>query len=445
MKRNIGVLGATTTLVGLVVGISIFILPGVLAGSTGPAVLVSYALASLLTMLTCVIYAQIGSVFPVSGASIVSISRLVSPFCGFAGVWMMIGGAAVAISLLAYGFADYAALVFPGLERRTVAIGAVAALAGFNLLGVRSNVLVQGALVSVFMLGLCVFTVAGLVHLDMSLLVPLAPNGWQPVFAAAIPAFFSFAGFMVIIDIGGEIDNPGRTIPRAIALSVVVVVSIYLLVSLALVGTVPWQELAQIDAPVGEAAARILPGWTATAITLSAIAAAASSIHGLMLGYSRDILALAQIQVLPHALSRLSQRTGVPAYSVLFMLALSLAALSAGAGIREFATLIAVALLVLQILLGLAVLALPRRMAKEFRESQFRLPLPLLRSCGVILIVVSSLFLVLAFHDSPRTALTAALYLSIAAAYYALRRRYLRGQGILIENRILRETATEPL
>src|SRR5690606_17651254 len=225
----------------------------------GPAVLVSYALASLLTMLTCVIYAQIGSVFPVSGASIVSISRLVSPFCGFAGVWMMIGGAAVAISLLAYGFADYAALVFPELERRTVAIGAVAALAGFNLLGVRSNVLVQGALVSVFMLGLCVFTVAGLVHLDMSLLVPLAPNGWQPVFAAAIPAFFSFAGFMVIIDIGGEIDNPGRTIPRAIALSVVVVVSIYLLVSLALVGTVPWQELAQIDAPVGEAAARILP------------------------------------------------------------------------------------------------------------------------------------------------------------------------------------------
>jgi APA family basic amino acid/polyamine antiporter len=68
-ERSIGLLGASATLIGYVVGASIFILPGELAPSTGPAVFVSYLLASVPALLSCFVTAQIGSVYPVSGAA----------------------------------------------------------------------------------------------------------------------------------------------------------------------------------------------------------------------------------------------------------------------------------------------------------------------------------------------------------------------------------------
>src|SRR5262249_22635161 len=135
-------------------------------------------------------------------------------------------------------------------------------------------------------------------------LVPFAPNGWWPVLAAAIPAFFSYAGFMVIIDIGGEIKDPARTIPKALTLSFIAVLATYLLVWLAVFGPIRWQELGAIAAPVGEAASRLLPAWTAAAIAAAAIAAGATSINGLLLGYSRDVMALANVKVFPAPLAK---------------------------------------------------------------------------------------------------------------------------------------------
>ena len=111
MKRTMGVTGTVMTLVGLVIGVSIFILPGQLAAIAGPAMLVSYLIAALIALFSCVVAAQVGSVLPISGASFVAISRLLSPFLGFIVVWVTLGGAAVAVALLASGFADYAVLI----------------------------------------------------------------------------------------------------------------------------------------------------------------------------------------------------------------------------------------------------------------------------------------------------------------------------------------------
>src|SRR5262245_57025898 len=171
MKREVGVMGATMTLVGLVIGISIFILPGTLAATAGPGVIVSYALASLLTLFVCVVSAQIGCLFPVSGASFIAVARLVSPFFGFVTVWMMFGGACVAIALLGYGFADYLRQLWPGADRVLAAYGIVIALAALNVAGMRVNVIAQTLMVVVFAVALAVFTAAGVGNLNADYLV----------------------------------------------------------------------------------------------------------------------------------------------------------------------------------------------------------------------------------------------------------------------------------
>jgi APA family basic amino acid/polyamine antiporter len=436
LTRRIGAVGATTMLVGFVIGISIFILPGTLAVTAGPAVIVSYFLAALLAVFSCVIAAQLGVAFPVSGGSFVAISRLLSPFSGFIAVWIIIGAGAVAVALLAYGFADYAASIWPAVDRRVAALLLVAALGGLNLTGIRDTVLGQGVMVALFMTALTVFCAYGLANIDPENLRPFAPNGLAPVVVATIPAFFSYTGFMVIIEIGGEIREPQRNIPRALAFSFVIVLITYSLVALAIVGVVPWRELGDVAAPVHAAASRIMPSAAVTAITLTALAAAASSINILLLGYSRDLYALARAGVLPAILARLSRRHGEPGNCVLLFVVIALSIVTAGGSVTDFATLTVVGMLLLQIALGMAALKMPRKTGIRLPLSEFHLRGPLLLFFAVGLIVVSLMFLAVVLLDSPGLAAVAAGYVGAGAIFYLGRRRQLAGRGLRLAQMI---------
>jgi APA family basic amino acid/polyamine antiporter len=253
---------------------------------------------------------------------------------------------------------------------------------------------------------------------------------------AAIPAFFSFAGFMVIIDIGGEIRDPTRTIPRALGLSFLFVLVTYVLVSLAVVGTIQWQDLGGIAAPVSEAAARILPSWVAAGISAAAVAAGATSINGLLLAYSRDVLALARVGIFPDVLAKTSPRHGTPVNGVLFLTALALVGLSLETGVTELATLFTIALLILQVLLGIAVLAVPRKLGPLYEAAPFRLGRAALRFFGGGMILFSLAFLAVAASDSPRSVLLAACHLLLGCGYYVVRRRFLLRRGIAVDQRI---------
>lgn len=436
MHRTIGVGGAVVALVGLVIGVSIFILPGTLAASTGPAIIISYFLASLMAVFSCVVAAQVGAMFPVSGASFVAVSRLLSPFWGFVIVWLILGAGSIAVALLAYGFADYAQLLWPAVDRRFAAAALVIALGVLNLLGARQTIIVQSIMVGMFLLALSVFAVAGIYQLNSDLLVPFVPNGFEPVLMATIPAFFSYAGFVVIIEIGGEIKNPTKTVPQALAISFVIVLVVYTLVSLAIVGVVPWQELADTRAPVSEAAGRILPTWMATGITLTAVAAAASSVNVMLMGYSRDVLALARVRVLPAALANISPKHGEPLNGVLVITGLSLCAVMVGGGVAEFAILTVVGLMVLQIMIGVAVLKLPKKMPEEYRAAGFKLAGWKLPFFSIGLVVFSAVFLGVAIVDRPRLVLAAAAYLIVGVIYFYWRSNLLRQRGISIQNLI---------
>ncbi len=439
MQRTVGAAGAAVTIVGLVIGISIFILPGTLAATTGPAVTLSYGLASLMALFTCVVAAQVGAAFPVSGASFVAVSRLLSPVWGFTIVWMLLGGAAVAVALLGFGFADYLQLVWPSVDRQATAILLVLGLGGLNLLGVRDTVIGQTLMVAVFMVALAVFCIAGLVNLNADLLTPFMPNGMKPVLAATIPAFFSYAGFIIIPEIAGEIRNPGRNLPLALAISFVAVLVVYQIVSVAVVGLIPWEQLGEVNAPVGEAAALVLPRPVATAITLTAVAAAASSVNVLLLGPSRDVLALARVKVFPEVMAKLSKKHGEPVRGVVFMTVLSLICAAFGRGITEYATLAVLGLLVFQVVVGAAILFLPRKLGSLYERAGFKLGRFALPFFGGGLVILSLIFLVIAIQGSPRTGLVAGSYMTAGLAYYAWRRSYLRKRDVYVDANIRQE------
>jgi len=196
------------------------------------------------------------------------------------------------------------------------------------------------------------------------------------------------------------------------------------------VGVIPWQELEGVGAPVGEAAARVLPGWMTNGINLAVLAAAASSINVLLLGYSRDILALARVGALPGTFARISRRHGEPVNAVLLIAGISVGAVAVGGSIAQLATLVVVGLLALQAALGLATLLIPRRLSALYREAGFRLGPVALPFFSVGLIALSLAFLLIAAWGDPKVVLIAAAWLVVGVVYYRFRRSALAKRGV---------------
>ncbi|GIT21409.1 MAG: hypothetical protein CM1200mP40_10910 [Gammaproteobacteria bacterium] len=159
----------------------------------------------------------------------------------------------------------------PDASRLTVAVTVVVVIMVINLLGIRSSVKIQMVMVSIFVTALLILSLGGLFYIDLDLLIPMAPMGWNAVLSAAVPAYFSYTGFTMLLAITEEIRNPAKNIPLITFYTFLIVAFIYISVTFVVPGLIPWQELGAIAAPLSAAAATFLPEWYSTAITLAAL------------------------------------------------------------------------------------------------------------------------------------------------------------------------------
>lgn len=430
LRRQIGVAGAVFTLVGYVIGASIFVLPGELGARAGPGLFVSYLVAAGLAALAGLAAAHIGSLVPVSGAVYTAVSRTVGAGWGFLVAWSLLAAVAVGVPLVALGFSDYLAYFVPARPRLAVAAAVVAGFGLVNCLPVRKAVGAQAAMTAGFLLVVFLFGVVAVTRFQAERFVPLFPMGLGPVLGAAVAGYFSYTGFMAIADIAEEIRDPGRTLPRALAIGFVLVTSAYVLVALAVTGLLDWRSLADVPAPVATAAETFLPAWVVGVIALAAMLAAATSVHGVLLIHSRDLYALARSRVFPSSLAVVSPGTGIPTPAVIALTVIVLGGVAAGAGLMEYALLAVEAVVFTQILAGLAVLRLPPPPGRD----RFALRGALRPCVGLGLMITSAGFLVIGAMQSPTVTLVFGLLLGLGLLYYRLRRAALASHGIRLDD-----------
>jgi basic amino acid/polyamine antiporter, APA family len=425
LRRHIGLAGAVFTLVGYVIGASIFVLPGQLGARAGPALFLSYLLAALLAALSGLAAAHIGSQLPVSGSVYVSISRNLGARQGFLTLWALLLAVSVGVPLVAYGLAEYVSFFIPVLPRRLTALVVVAGFGAINLTPVRGSVLVQSLLTAGFLILLYGFGVAAVSHIDLDRFWPLFANGVTPVLGAAVGAYFSYTGFLAIADIAEEIRNPGRTLPWAVAVSFATVTVAYLMIAIAVTGLLDWQSLAQVPAPVATAAETFLSHRAVGFIAIAAILAAATSIHGVLLVHSRDVYALARDQVFPSVFGYVHPRTGIPTGGVVTLTVLSLIGVLFGASLLDYALLTVLGVMVVQGCAGLALL----RMPVHSTPTRFALRGRLRTVVGKGLVITSAGFGLVGAIDRSLVALLFALIMGAGFVYYSARRRTLAALG----------------
>lgn len=359
-SNKIGLVGVVFTLIGFVIGASIFVLPGELYLVAGPAMLLSFLIASIPAAGTCLTAAQIAAAFPGNGANILAVRALVSPVAGFAVAWFIIGSSIIALALLALGFADYLAVMLPsagGGARPLTAIAVTLLFALINSFGARAAVVVQSAMVIWLVLILILFTVMAVPEIHLSHFTPFVSKGGGAIAIAVIPAFFAFLGFTLIVEVSGDVDRPARTLPLALAISYGIILLAYIGVAVGVVGILPPERMAGNPAPVAEAAGLIMPGWLAGSIVISALLAAATSVNGVLLLVSRDLAELGQEGYLPSWLR--GEHGKAPIAAIWAVAVVACGAVAVSSSITRYAVVTVLGYMVAQALVALAALRLP--------------------------------------------------------------------------------------
>jgi basic amino acid/polyamine antiporter, APA family len=393
-ERPIGVVGAVFTLVGFVIGASIYILPGQLYQVAGPALTLAFAIGAVPALLSCLVATQIGCAFPSAGANMVATRALLGPIWGFLVGWLFIGASVVALALLAHGFAHYSVAMFPGIAgmEQALAAGVVLLFGILNCFGVRETVMLQSILV-VGKIGLLVILAAfALGNLEIGHFTPFAPHGWSGIGQAVVPAFFAFLGFTLIVNIAEEMDDPGRAIPKVLGWGFAIILILYLAVVIGIVGVVPGAQLAGDGAAVDTAANLVLPPPLAIAVGYSALLAAATSINGLLLVVSRDILALARSGVLPAALTATYGSNANPRAAVAAITLAAMLCTFVGAGIESYAVTTVLGFMAAQAIIALAAAKMPGYFGERYGSLPFVLPPMWLKPVVFVLLVSVILF-----------------------------------------------------
>lgn len=222
---------------GSMVGAGVFGVFGPAAAVAGPGLLFGLLLAAGVAYCNAVASAQLAALYPTSGGTYAYGRERLGPWWGFTAGWGFLVGKTASCAAMALTFAAYAV---PGSEllQRLVGVIAVFAVAALNYRGVAKTAWATTVLVAVSLTSLAVVVVAVWTS-HPAHAGALDPAGWLQtgglpgVLQSGGLIFFAFAGYARIATLGEEVEDPGRTIPRAILLALAITVLVYVAVALS--------------------------------------------------------------------------------------------------------------------------------------------------------------------------------------------------------------------
>ncbi|THA25883.1 amino acid permease [Streptomyces sp. RKND-216] len=310
LKRRLGVLDAVVIGLGSMIGAGIFAALGPAADAAGSGLLLALALAAIVAYCNALSSARLAALYPQSGGTYVYGRMRLGEFWGYLAGWAFVVGktascAAMALTIGAYLWPDHA---------HAVGVVAVVALTAVNYVGVQKSALLARIIVSLVLAVLVTAVVTALTSspADTTRLDIGAHAGVGGVLQAAGLLFFAFAGYARIATLGEEVRDPARTIPRAIPLALGITLAVYALVATATLAVLGPAGLAGATAPLSDAAQAAGADWLVPVVRAGAAVAALGSLLALILGVSRTTLAMSRDGHLPHTLSAVHPRFGIP-------------------------------------------------------------------------------------------------------------------------------------
>lgn len=463
IDEQVGLWGAVALLVGTAIGLSIFVVPTQMAAVAGPSITPAILVSVVPMVLGVLLLLQLGGAIPVAGGVYVYGSRLVGPYWGVISVAVPVFAVWSYLLFAALGFAQYLNGILEQLAGVTApTVVAVWAILGsflvLNYVGIQLVMKVQVGLVLVFLAALLTFVLGAAPAVEAANYQPLFPpelfdGGLEPFLLAVVLLYIPFQGFGMIIEIGEELENPVKNIPRVLAIGMGIVTAISVALVVVLAGAVPWQET--INPATGEAYAAglaavsegILPAPAVLFVALGALLAAATTINTLYTSYSRTVMRAARDEVVPEVFAAVHDRfdtphraillLGIPPLLVAPLVGVIDDTLLAHIDVLDWLVVVVVTGIFLAFTIGgVALWNLPKIFPQRYEHSIYRLPIPVLRTVAVGNVVVSALFTVLVAASAPTALLFVGAWIALVTAGYVYRIRAYEKRGIDLKARM---------
>lgn len=424
--HTIGLSTAVALVVGEVVGVGIFLTPAGMAqalGSTLPVLLVWLGMGGV-ALCGALCYGELAARVPDTGGTYAYLREAYGHGIAFLYGWkcllVMDPGLTATLGM---GLATYLSMFVPGVPLKLLAVITILSAAVINAAGLRLAAGV-GRLLTFTKIGLLLLIVTwgfGSGRGDWARLLPqphdlsLTRLGVPALAGALVAAYFSFGGWWDASKLAGEVRDPQRTLPRALALGVTIVTALYVLTSAVFMYLVPLQQAANGEAFAAQAGAAILGARGAQALALVVIVSVGSSLLAFMTAAPRVYYALALDGL---AMGRLGERhasTGAPRRAIAVQAALACVLVALG----RFEQVLAYFIFTTIIFLAASVAALfvlrRRGTAPVFRTPLFPLP-------ALVFITLAALVLALLALASPFEAAAGVLVTLLGWPAYALLR-----------------------
>jgi len=433
--RGIGLGSATALNMIEMIGVGPFItLPLIVGAMGGPQSMLGWILGAVFAVCDGMVWAELGAAMPGSGGSYKYLREIYGPnrlgrLMSFLFIWQLSFSAPMSIATGALGLASYAAYFWPGLEHQYavhhwslqlpimgtlqanwlvsggtfVALGVVV-LAIILLYRKITRIGWLSKLLWLGSVGTIVWIIfAGLTHFNASLAFHFPPGAFRPsrslflgLGSASLMATYTYWGYYNVCFLGDEVRDPGKTIPRALLLSILLIACLYLLMNVSVLGVVPWQEIGVSSRSnnglyvASTFMQKVYGPWAARVVTALVMWTAFASVFSVMLSYSRVPYAAALDGNYFHVFARVHPQYLFPYLSLLALGGVAL--LFCFFSLTDVIASLVVIRIILQFLtqsVGLIILRIRRPdLPRPFRMWLYPLP-ALIASVGFVFILVA--------------------------------------------------------
>lgn len=329
LNRSLGLISSLSLVIGTVIGSGIFFKQAAVldyAHSTNLA-LVAWLVGGLITMASGLTIAEIGSQMPHTGGLYVYLEKIYGKFWGFLAGWMQIivyGPTLIAalgsyLATLLVAFFD-----LPKTSTPLLAVIVIALIAAFNLLSNRYGAAFQVITTVGKLLPIAAIIIFGLLFGKANAFNQVATTSGSVTlngFGMAILAtLFAYDGWVLIANMGGEIKNPQKLLPKAIVFGIGLVLIIYMLVTAGIFRVVPASLIHRLGDQAAAHFATIAFGQVGgKLLNIGIIISIAGCINGKVMTFPRIMYAMAKNDELPFSkqLAYLNKRMRTPMVATL--------------------------------------------------------------------------------------------------------------------------------
>ena len=405
LRRALGPFDLVAIGIGCIIGVGIFVLPGVEAAThAGPGIILAGAMASAACACAALCYAELAAMIPVAGSAYTYGYATLGEFVAWIIGWDLILEYMVGACLVSIGWSAYLVNLInhllepaglslphawcaapwgenPGILN-VPSILIVAVLSWLLVRGIRESSKVNFVMVVIKVAVILLFIALAVWHINPENWKPFAPFGFKGIMTAAAIVFLAYVGFDAVSTTAEEAINPQRDMPIGIMGSLIVATVLFVAVAAIMTGVVPYYRLGVAD-PVALVLNALGKPWASALVSVGALAGITSVLLVLLLGQPRILYAMSRDGLLPELLARVHPRYRTP-YVTTILTGAIVATASALLPINVVAELCAIGTLFAFMIVSAGVIVL-RRLRPEVARP-FKAPLfPFIPALGVLL------------------------------------------------------------